>query len=389
MTSEDGVASSTSGVQPEGGSATLPIRTFSQLTMDEKREYLKNIADEVRLIASARDRTELQKIVKKFRDNELPRWKPFLEENVQCLNWSSEKLTEEDYQNIKPKIVLVSNDFEKKLWEFWRVYGCSFAHRGSVGKAYNYLLFDDRTKKLLGITSLNSPPPNMDARDTYFNILDLNCANTILNIGVCVPLQPFGTFAGGKLLTLLMSSKEIVRRVEEDWKRKIVGIYTTSLYRRSVQYEDIPRWEYVGLSSGFGTIHLGDVNINELYAELGGSAIETNGVWRLNYISKKLNLPDLNKHNLQRGIYCRRLYEHGEVSDYMRAIHFQKTNDDTLLKTPTGWTIKQSLIYWREHFFNKRFAAKKSTIPTYWNYYEKMNNLGYKLQRIKPLTDYF
>ena len=85
---------------------------------------------------------------------------------------------------------------------------------------------------------------------------------------------------GGKLISMLLASKEVRKIYEKKYKdritiidqkvsNKLVGIFTTSLYGKSSQYnrlkyKDTLLYEPIGHTKGFGTLHLSKETIQEM-----------------------------------------------------------------------------------------------------------------------------
>ena len=66
-----------------------------------------------------------------------------------------------------------------------------------------------------------------------------------------VPVQPFGyKFTGGKLLAMLVFSKEVNDYYYKKYNEPLLGITTTSLYGKSVQYDKLKELKFVGYTKG-------------------------------------------------------------------------------------------------------------------------------------------
>ena len=73
-------------------------------------------------------------------------------------------------------------------------------------------------------------------------------------MSTCVSLQPFGfNFNGGKLLASLAFSKEILNYFKEKYYEPLLGITTTSLYGKSIQYDRLKCLKYLGNTKGFSS----------------------------------------------------------------------------------------------------------------------------------------
>lgn len=88
-----------------------------------------------------------------------------------------------------------------------------------------------------------------------------------MNIDTCVPLQPFGTLCnGGKLIASIAFSKEIQEIHKKRYKHPLLGLTTTGLYGKTVMYDRIPQFKFVGYTAGHST-HQMSTEVNELCRE--------------------------------------------------------------------------------------------------------------------------
>ena len=70
-------------------------------------------------------------------------------------------------------------------------------------------------------------------------------------MSTCVPLQPFGfNFTGGKLLSMLAFSKEVQDYYFNKYNEPLLGITTTSLYGKSIQYDKLKELTFIGYTKG-------------------------------------------------------------------------------------------------------------------------------------------
>lgn len=64
-------------------------------------------------------------------------------------------------------------------------------------------------------------------------------------------IQPFGfNFTGGKLLAMLTFSKEVNDYYYKKYNEPLLGITTTSLYGKSVQYDKLKQLKFIGYTKG-------------------------------------------------------------------------------------------------------------------------------------------
>lgn len=165
----------------------------------------------------------------------------------------------EELKKIKIGIEFVENKEQKDIWNYYRYTVSSlntFKINNTVGRSIYILVKDLNTSKYLGILSLSSDIKDLECRDKYIewdnkDKFDNKKLNQILNISTCVGLQPFAfNFNGGKLLTKLAFSKEIVDKFYEKYKEPLLGLITTGLYGKSVQYDRLKELKFIGYTSG-------------------------------------------------------------------------------------------------------------------------------------------
>jgi hypothetical protein len=72
-----------------------------------------------------------------------------------------------------------------------------------------------------------------------------------MNLSTCVGLQPFAfNYNGGKLLVKLAFSKEVMDKFYEKYNEQLLGIITTGLYGKSIQYDRLKELKFIGYTSG-------------------------------------------------------------------------------------------------------------------------------------------
>lgn len=172
----------------------------------------------------------------------------------------NDNIDNNNLSNIKIQLEFIdknSNSVQSNIWDYFRRYISSFKvlHTSKlVGRQIYILVKDSVSMKYLGILSLSSDYNNLSSRDKYIG-WDTEekykkLINT-MNISTCVSTQPFGfNYNGGKLLTALCFSKEVLSYYHEKYKDHLLGITTTSLYGKSIQYDRLPYIKFMGLTKG-------------------------------------------------------------------------------------------------------------------------------------------
>ena len=177
---------------------------------------------------------------------------------------NNEELTIKEINELQPKTVLVSGDYYELLWTVLRYYCSSAEYNQAPGRFFKFLMVDDITGKVLGISSVASDVICISDRDEYIGwtpedkLQHKRLKHSAIGTTI-VPTQPFGTnFLGGKLIAALVTSS-VVRNAWESKSGsgvgcKLVGMTTTSLYGNSKKnfsmYNGLKWWKPVGLSKG-------------------------------------------------------------------------------------------------------------------------------------------
>ncbi len=162
-----------------------------------------------------------------------------------------------DVSKIKIKLEFVENKKQLDIWNYYRKSISSLKktkNSSLIGRQIYILVKDEITDKYLGILSLSSDYYSLDDRDRYigWTIAEKNKKlKYIMNMSTCVPIQPFGfNFTGGKLLAMLAFSKEVNDYYYKKYNEPLLGITTTSLYGKSVQYDKLKELKFVGYTKG-------------------------------------------------------------------------------------------------------------------------------------------
>lgn len=163
----------------------------------------------------------------------------------------------EDIKKIKINLEVVRDKNQKDIWNYFRKHVSSLNKQHNaklIGRQIYILVKDITSRKYLGIVSLSSDIQNLQNRDCY---IGWNTQNRIekldylMNMSTCVPLQPFGfNFNSGKLLASLAFSKEVLTEFYNSYGHELLGITTTSLYGKSIQYDRLKCLKYVGETKG-------------------------------------------------------------------------------------------------------------------------------------------
>ncbi|MFC2139362.1 Druantia anti-phage system protein DruA [Bacteroidota bacterium] len=235
---------------------------------------------------------------------------------------------------IDPIIEVCETKKQHSLFRILRYYWSS-PYSDYVGRRIR-LLFRDRAlpnKPIIGIAALGSPIIHIPERDEFIGWdTKTRTKNLIYTMDAFVvgALPPYNYLLGGKLISLLLASNEVRKIFSKKYKDKktitnkrvansLVGIFTTSLYGRSSQYNRLKYnsetiYKEIGKTKGYGSLHLSDETIHEMLKFLKLKNIDVDHSfgkgpsWVMRVIRSAgdqlgFNSDFLLKHSFQRKIY--------------------------------------------------------------------------------------
>lgn len=223
----------------------LKIYKYSVLKEADKEEDFATIQDKIMDICKKSKKDKSSAHEKFFKDDKY----------YQDLQFNS--INFEDISNIKIKLEFVENDKQLDIWNYYRKNVSSLKKIDGgrlIGRQIYILVKDNNSNKYLGIISLSSDAYSYEKREEYiqwsFEEKNLKL-KYIMNMSTCVPLQPFGfNFTGGKLLSMLAFSKEVQYYYYNKYNEPLLGITTTSLYGKSIQYDKLKELTFIGYTKG-------------------------------------------------------------------------------------------------------------------------------------------
>lgn len=262
-----------------------------------------------------------------YLDGSLKRIKPNFLHTYDYYNSRIWTGTINEVPKIKICLEFVESKEQKDLWNYYRYTVSSletFKTENFIGRTICILVKDLNSRKYLGIISLSSDVKNLKMRDEYIgwtsdNKFKDNMLNRIMNLSTCVSLQPFGfNFNGGKLLVKLAFSKEVMDKYFNKYNEELLGIITTGLYGKSIQYDRLKEIKFIGMTAGSSTYKI-PPEITKLCREylLVSHNKITNKTSKLYVISdaiQKLKLPrELFLTDNPKGIYFGYTYENSKI----------------------------------------------------------------------------
>lgn len=195
---------------------------------------------------------------------------------------------------IDPIIEVCKTEKQHRLFRMLRYYWSS-PYSEYVGRRIKLIIRDRAlpNKPVIGIAALGSPIIHIPERDDFIGWdKDTRTKNLIYTLDAYIigALPPYNYLLGGKLISYILASNEVREIYREKYKdqitlkekrkaNKLVGIFTTSLYGNSSQYnrvkfKDELLYKPIGQTKGFGTLHLSGETIQLMIKFLKSKGVE-------------------------------------------------------------------------------------------------------------------
>lgn len=180
---------------------------------------------------------------------------------------------------IKPEIEFVENKIDSEIFKnclsFWSV---PVSH--GYGRRIRMIIWDKSNYKVIGIVGLCDPVIGMATRDNYIGWNKEQRKERLYNCMTAYVLgavPPYNQLLCGKLVALLTISKEVVKYFQNKYSNNItiiskkqkpselVMIDTMGAFGKSVIYNRLRGWHFIGYSKGYTHYHL---TCNEIFNKL-------------------------------------------------------------------------------------------------------------------------
>ncbi|MCD8739370.1 DUF4338 domain-containing protein [Mucilaginibacter roseus] len=195
--------------------------------------------------------------------------------------------------SVEPVIEICTTEKQHDLFRIFR-YFWSSPYSEYVGRRIKLIIRDNGlpSRPVIGIAALGSPIIHIPERDEWIGWdIKTRTKNLIYTMDAYVigALPPYNYLLGGKLMSLLLASKEVREIYEAKYKNQITfkekrvannlaGLFTTSLYGRSSQYNRLKFdndliYKVIGQTKGYGTLHLSEQTIQLMIEMLRSKGI--------------------------------------------------------------------------------------------------------------------
>lgn len=276
---------------------------------------------------------------------------------------------------IDPVIEVCETAKQHALFRMYRYYWSS-PYSDYVGRRIKLLIRDRGlpNKPVIGIAALGSPIIHIPERDEFIGWdTKTRTKNLIYTMDAFVigALPPYNYLLGGKLVSLLLASNEVRKIYHDKYKGKVtiidkrvanslVGIFTTSLYGKSSQYnrlkyQDNLLYNHIGHTKGYGTLHLSKETIQEMVKFLKSKDIDVNHrfgdgpSWVMRVIAAAGELVGFDSDFLLKHSFKRSIYFVPLAKNYREVL-----NDEIKRPKYYNYTKKELVKYWKERWFENR-----------------------------------
>lgn len=228
------------------------------------------------------DKTTIKQSMSFKRNEIIARNKKWIDKHIQLAKKNLANGADVLISNIDPIIEVCETQKQHDLFRILRYYWSS-PYSEYVGRRIKLIIRDNAlpNKPVIGIAALGSPIIHIPERDDFIGWdKETRTKNLIYTLDAYVigALPPYNYLLGGKLISYILASNEVreiyrkkyqkqITLTEKRIANKLVGIFTTSLYGSSSQYNRMKFGEEllykpIGQTKGFGTLHLSEETIH-------------------------------------------------------------------------------------------------------------------------------
>lgn len=321
------------------------------------------------------DKETIKRSMSFKRDEIIDKHKKWIDDNIEFARKQLAIGTDVLTSVIDPIIEVCETRQQHKLFRLLRYYWSS-PYSEYVGRRIKLIIRDRAlpNKPVIGIAALGSPIIHIPERDDFIGWdKDTRTKNLIYTLDAYVigALPPYNYLLGGKLISYILASNEIreiyrkkyqgkVTLTEKRVANKLVGIFTTSLYGNSSQYN---RMKYgnellyipIGQTKGFGTLHLSEETILlmiELLKSKGinvGHKFGDGPSWVMRVIRTAGDILGFDSDFLLKHSFKRNIYFVPLAKEYKAFL-----NGQTKQPFFNNYTKNDLVDYWKERWLNKR-----------------------------------
>ncbi len=240
------------------------------------------------------DKETIKKSMAFKRDEIIAKHRVWIDKNIEFARKNLASGIDVLNSEIDPIIEVCETEKQHRLFRMLR-YCWSSPYSEYVGRRIKLIIRDGAlpNKPVIGIAALGSPIIHIPERDDFIGWdKDTRTRNLIYTMDAYIigALPPYNYLLGGKLISYILASNEVREIYRKKYKNhitlkekrkanKLVGIFTTSLYGNSSQYNRIKfndelLYKPIGQTKGFGTLHLSEETIQLMIKFLKSKGVE-------------------------------------------------------------------------------------------------------------------
>ena len=321
------------------------------------------------------DKETIKKSMSFKRDEIIEKHSGWIEKNLEFarknLAFGVDVLTAE----IDPIIEVCETEKQHRLFRVLRYYWSS-PYSEYVGRRIKLFIRDSAlpNKPVIGIAALGSPIIHIPERDEWISWNKNTRTKYLiytLDAYIIGALPPYNYLLGGKLISYILASNEIREIYRKKYKdqitikekrkaNKLVGIFTTSLYGKSSQYNRLKYngellYQPIGQTKGFGTLHLSEETIQLMVEFLKSKGVQVGHKfgdgpsWVMRVIRSAGDLLGFDSNFLLKYSFKRNIYFVPLAKDFKKFL-----NGETKQPMFYNYSKKELVGYWKERWLKNR-----------------------------------
>jgi hypothetical protein len=202
------------------------------------------------------------------------------------------KKEEIDPKKLEFELEMVSDQRASEIFRsamsFWSV-----PISAGYGRRMRFIVWDKTHGKVFGIFGLCDPVIGLKIRDDYIGWSKKQREERLYNIMsayVLGAVPPYNELFGAKLVALAVGCKEVCQAFEEKYNgkktiirgreplAKLVAVDTMAFFGKSLIYEGLPEWQFLGYTKGMTHVHLNGLweKCLELAKEMNARSLRKN-----------------------------------------------------------------------------------------------------------------
>ena len=287
------------------------------------------------------------------------------------------KKEEIDPTKIEFELEMVSNQRASEIFRsgmsFWSV-----PISAGYGRRMRFIVWDKTHNKVFGIFGLCDPVIGLKMRDDHIGWNKKQREERLYNMMsayILGAVPPYNELFGAKLIALAVGCKEVCQAFEEKYKgkktiirgrepiAKLVAVDTMAFFGKSLIYEGLPEWQFLGYTKGMTHVHLNGLweKCLELAKEMNARSLRKNKFghgpnWKfrvLNEVFSRLGMSgNFFETSKERGYYFRPLVEEWR--------EFLKGETDQL--SYVNKSFEEYVELWKGKYLEKRLKRWSGTV---------------------------